>query len=1185
MLSFGTCFGICWVPFGIIRFILALCGVRAPSLIFRVIAAHSRERGKVGGLSDNKLRICEATQATSNVIWFFNAIGNALAMVLPQALQAPFLKEISKPGDELTEIKLSKLVEKTLPSASLVQRYELSLDVAMVLLTRILKRRMPAGEKFSLCDSSPVGEHDWIWSLYYHISRERIIPLFKAVTTLKISIEKYVSDLRPHNDECDAAPLTMDELTFVDESWKPLLREIRTSMVCFINTPCAMASGHSKLPDKVSAEVYKMHLATPSETFLEDEAATFRCNTSDMGVEAGLPTFKADSVEGLLPEWVERRSLDVDVEGLPCDVDAGGPEPRQENQSGTSDGDALDIDIERDSDVDVGERILELDVDCNAEDPPPEAPAPQPCAQQLPTAPRGTDLYPNAYSIYGFQHKCDNLNADVNERMPHFKEFWADLKQVEACLNLNYRLLTYIWTCIRKTRFAKYENRFMGFRASLYEARWHECVTFMKRFKWIVVIFAQTFDARRFLSGVDIDGQPNTKQSKKVGKQEELRGGVKFDPFKLERALKSSYFHYFMHMLLQVDCIPVQLAEKNSLCPCHMALLEGQESYKIRKILEAHYGRGQKTCPLAGMNIPELISDGVEEHVEKLKALAETEINLFIPPPGTAPMTDEQWGWVFEGFNHGCKCTLALLLLKSNYLYKPPVMIGGVACANEEEARQNAIKVRVAFAKDPRQEVHDPRTWRLMDPECDFKVNLDLFIDKLIPRALLSFNFQYEVAIFRFVLAIETLVERPHAKTSVKVKSHFQGPCRISLANRLPLLQQWIDTGVVSGFEVLEQFSIARKLLEVPELLGLSMHPSLGRFDEHGKTIKPAAYRRSLCNVLYRCDLIDMYRSQSKAAKKHIEEQKKQLQRAVKAMSAAKEPKLPVTRDRVMRIAMQDHMEEMMLDGRVLSCKADDLQFETLESSLNEPDSKRLKQDMGAARVGGLDVDRLEQEGPQDSDGTSGNQSPIFFQMVWQGIGRKKTVPIAIGAGGKLKQSASAVHIYEQAIPMPDDSFVLNSNAQVISTPTFILHGISEHATSADLIDNTKLWASSVEWTLSTQRPAGRRVLSKTPLPLDVRGHSERLPHLLSKLMNSRFRHSGPIGIKPLRDEESDIALLLSNGLVEKTDRDRFVATEKGLRGMSLTRRLRSPTSVFQSRDYIIDRMCLHRNSIKTFPN
>ena len=719
-------------------------------------------------------------------------------------------------------------------------RHEIALDVAIMLLTRELKKRLGPTEKFSLCDASPMAGYDWLWSLFAMIAKEKLAPTFWAVSELKTSIEEYVSGIHATND---GAELSISQLTTVPDDWKPLLKQIKDSVILCISPPCAMTGGHTGLADKVSTEAYKMHLTTDPDTHLADEASSYRSNTADMGTEIGLCSFKlapGSTAEDLLPPWLERRSLDNDV------------------------GDADSADGVSDE--------LPLDVDDADEAPPVRNQRGPPKPSQT-----GGDFLPNGHTFAGLQHQTNNMNVDVNYAMPQFKEFFGDLKQLESLLR-TFRCKTFVWTCIRKTRYAKYETEILYFDASLYEQRWHEVVKFLKKVKRLIIVVTQSFNARRFKSGLDQDGQAEaTGTALTRQRKERATGFSEFDANRLERALGGAFFHFFCHLVLKLDSIPTNFAKENELCPCHKALIKGLDAYKIRLVFEAHYGVGSSFCPMGSKNLPELVDEGIEVVMDEQKNIMEEELKVFCPPPNVRPMTNSDWETLFDNMRLGYRASLSILQLKTDYIHRLPVSMGGLAVADEDRARANAVKVRNAFRLDPRRDVHDARTWKLMEPGCDFAVDLDGFIDLRKNRRELSRHFQHEIGIFRFIWVNETPAEERHAIAAVDIKRSFIGPVRISLSSRLPMFERWLKHGVVTGEDLLRCFTKARALLDLPDALGLSNHPTLKSANADGSKVKPAEMRVRLCKVLYRCDLSDMFRSQAKASKSHVAQKRKQV--------------------------------------------------------------------------------------------------------------------------------------------------------------------------------------------------------------------------------------------------------------------------------------------------------------------
>ena len=88
-------------------------------------------------------------------------------------------------------------------------------------------------------------------------------------------------------------------------------------------------------------------------------------------------------------------------------------------------------------------------------------------------------------------------------------------------------------------------------------------------------------------------------------------------------------------------------------------------------------------CPMSCKNLPELIDEGVEEAMNEQKAIMEDEIKVFCPPPNVRPMTVRDWEDIFDDFRQGFRASLMLLNVKTDYVHRLPVSIGGLAVASE----------------------------------------------------------------------------------------------------------------------------------------------------------------------------------------------------------------------------------------------------------------------------------------------------------------------------------------------------------------------------------------------------------------------------------------------------------------------------------------------------------------------
>ena len=89
-----------------------------------------------------------------------------------------------------------------------------------------------------------------------------------------------------------------------------------------------------------------------------------------------------------------------------------------------------------------------------------------------------------------------------------------------------------------------------------------------------------------------------------------------------------------------------------------------------------------------------------------------------------------------------------------------------------------------------------------------------------------SRNFLLQLATFRLTIVVETTIEAKHSRVAMSQRAHFIGPVRISLSNRLPLLERWLVRKQISMPELVQHFGAARSLARAATLLGLDRHPS-----------------------------------------------------------------------------------------------------------------------------------------------------------------------------------------------------------------------------------------------------------------------------------------------------------------------------------------------------------------------
>lgn len=242
-------------------------------------------------------------------------VKRSLALALPSGFHSAYLQGTGERGaGEPSGLDVS------LPSASQIRRSELSLDIAIILLTRRRNAFNLSAVRSCLIDSSPLAGYGWIWSQYAEVAMARLVETFEAFCSLRAAVGELLD--RPEGDG-DVLRSEDAQLPCPPE-WQVCHHILKTNIFEVISTPCALGSGHRGLPDKVCAEVYKMALNTPPSISLSQMASTFTAYTGDMGVEMGIPDFRiSEACNSLLPPWIVSRDsiMDVEVDAQEPDVD------------------------------------------------------------------------------------------------------------------------------------------------------------------------------------------------------------------------------------------------------------------------------------------------------------------------------------------------------------------------------------------------------------------------------------------------------------------------------------------------------------------------------------------------------------------------------------------------------------------------------------------------------------------------------------------------------------------------------------------------------------------------------------------------------------------------------------------------------------------------------------------------
>ena len=145
-----------------------------------------------------------------------------------------------------------------------------------------------------------------------------------------------------------------------------------------------------------------------------------------------------------------------------------------------------------------------------------------------------------------------------------------------------------------------------------------------------------------------------------------------------------------------------------------------------------------------------------------------------------------------------------------------------------------------------------------------------------VPRALKT-----EACRFKFAPAVERTIEAPHALVNAKVGHKKVSAPYISLATRMPLLDELLRARGENAMEALAAcYSVAQDTDELAKRLFLYEHPD---FPKRGE-----GWSRHKCQVLssivYRQDLVARFQSRSAAKRVHVRAVNKEKREAAQVL-------------------------------------------------------------------------------------------------------------------------------------------------------------------------------------------------------------------------------------------------------------------------------------------------------------
>ena len=280
------------------------------------------------------------------------------------------------------------------------------------------------------------------------------------------------------------------------------------------------------------------------------------------------------------------------------------------------------------------------------------------------------------------------------------------------------------------------------------------------------------------------------------------------------------------------------------------------------------------------------------------------------------------------------------LLLKSklDFWNRLPWVLVGMAHVDEAKGRDAARRAVEMFQETPRKELHHRATWKWLAPGCGLRLQVEAFIGGVARMELEAFA-RRAIAEFRFIPVVESNIEGKHAR--VKNESAWNlGPVRVSLANRLFMLERRFAANPESLRSFCEYFEQSRVINKIPGLVGFERHPalSLNRPDhrQHWTTNIPR-----MTSIIYRVSIDDLFASYSSEhdhnKKMHEKHQRLENRVALEAGLSDKLPQVAINESDVMGAQVMDHLRDVGDASTIYSFPLRSLKSRLLDAHIGGP--------------------------------------------------------------------------------------------------------------------------------------------------------------------------------------------------------------------------------------------------------
>jgi hypothetical protein len=473
---------------------------------------------------------------------------------------------------------------------------------------------------------------------------------------------------------------------------------------------------------------------------------------------------------------------------------------------------------------------------------------------------------PCAFSIPGLHHIIDNLTKALHTKLGYWSSFKAMLDNLESFLTKRELVDTFIWSCLRERENdaseAALAKTLRLWNYTLYEKRWFEIVRFVAHLNPVLSGLRAAWSAGRFADAATDETKHRSESN-----------NVKFDQTLLTTTLHSGLFAKYLEFIISIEQLTHRLEGWADGCPCHAALFEfaandlptsGRFQSFRSACIRRHYGRDITVCPMNGLNAPELVAGKALELLQSLCDISFANLISDAAAPGAMPLTDEDRQTLAQDIATARAHLQLELQTKLDWTQRLPWLLLALAHVHEPTARLMGRRALEEFERDPRKTAHHRITWAWFKPGSRLWTAFHAFIFENRSRSSLPGVFLNSVASARFVPIVETTIEAKHKAVAME-SIRGMGPVRVSLSNRLPLLERHVRDDPRYLLRLVECFEEARQFKQIPMLLGLADHPSL----QHLRRMRSSDLVQVLTRIIYRCDVYDVCHHKAEIAWQH----------------------------------------------------------------------------------------------------------------------------------------------------------------------------------------------------------------------------------------------------------------------------------------------------------------------------